>query len=227
MSNFRPVKKKKDFRDKLDDNLVLWLRFNEGSDTTAYDSSRQFNHGTITDGAYVDGKVGSNALDFNGSSSYVNCGNSSKFDFGTGDLTISVWIKMLVTTGTIYSKELFTTSDKAIWFAINGKTARINLWNGVLEDVAIGTIEINDGEWHHIVGVRSSTKIGIYVDGELDNEENATGVDSDISDDVLIGVEGSDPFGGYFNGSIDDVRVYDRALSATEISQLYTAGGGT
>ena len=87
------------------------------------------------------------------------------------------------------------------------------------------TVSVNDGKWHLITGTRQGTTWSIYVDGVLSSSQTqGTGASINASGyDMSVGV-GPGNSSGYFNGSIDDVRVYDRALSPSEIQYLYLMG---
>jgi len=85
------------------------------------------------------------------------------------------------------------------------------------------TADHNDGEWHHVVGVRdlARDKLFIYVDGELEAEaEDVTDGSTSNSYDLQIGRFNAGGW-SYFNGLMDDVRIYNRALSLEEVTELY------
>jgi beta-galactosidase len=79
---------------------------------------------------------------------------------------------------------------------------------------------VNDGKWHHIVGVYDGNKIYLYVDGEIDVSTTTTGSIDRNGREVLIGENAERP-GRFWNGLIDDVRIYSYALSEAEIKALY------
>jgi hypothetical protein len=78
------------------------------------------------------------------------------------------------------------------------------------------------GKWHHVVGMRNGSNWRIYVDGVLEN--SATGGTGTLATPwtLQIGHESGSVY--WFPGTIDDVRIYNRALSAAEVKQLYNAG---
>ena len=76
----------------LSDGLVAHWPLDEGGDGTARDASGNGNDGTLNGPTWDSGKFGG-ALSFDGSNDFVDCGNSSTLDFGTGDFTVSAWIK--------------------------------------------------------------------------------------------------------------------------------------
>ena len=83
--------------------------------------------------------------------------------------------------------------------------------------------DVNDGEWHHIVGFfyKNIGKVQIFVDGELDVEELFSS--KNYTSNLFFGKRGNldDPFAYFFNGKIDDIRIFDREISPCEISFLY------
>ena len=80
------------------------------------------------------------------------------------------------------------------------------------------------GVWHHIVGTYNGMVQKLYVDGNLDNQDALSGAIPDNGADVHIGYEAAGFSGSPFSGIIDDLRLYNRALSASEVKQLYNAG---
>ena len=82
-----------------------------------------------------------------------------------------------------------------------------------------GTQSVNDNAWHFICGVKDQNKYSIYVDGSLSKSGTNTHSYS-ANDSIWIGNHGAWNEGG-FVGLIDDVRIYDRALSAEEVQALY------
>ena len=85
---------------------------------------------------------------------------------------------------------------------------------------------VNDGSWHHIVLVYDSGTVNCYKDGSLNNGTasiNNSPTNSDSSSSLTIGKTGYSG-SGYFSGSVDEVRVYNRALGTTEITKNYNHG---
>ena len=79
--------------------------------------------------------------------------------------------------------------------------------------------------WYHVVGTADGVEVRIYIDGVAQGTATPyTGVIDKDTEPVWIGTDSTGGIHGPFNGSIDDVRVYNRALSATEITQLYNLG---
>ena len=206
--------------------LVGYWNFDEGSGTIANDSSGNGNIGTIRGGAsWTSGKT-LGALNFDGVDDYVTIPNNVLLNMGTGDFTINAWINTNNNTNLQYIFYKFNSSPQTGYaFKINPTTGFPSLWVGdgvnTLSYKA-GSIKINDGQWHNVaVKFIHGQKIQFFVDGVLDpSEHNASLVAGSIDNvgDSRIGTFG----GNYFNGLIDEVRVYNRALASSEILDLYS-----
>jgi len=212
--------------------VAQWA-LDDGAGAIAADSSGNGNDGVITgEPLWVTGIVGG-ALELDGVDDYVDCGNPAALDFGAGDFTISAWIQL-------------TTAERATVYAKggdNGGGIRYTLAMGEANDNKMtlttdddsdkmqtkGDTVVNDGEWHHVVGMREGNTGFVYVDGVLDGSlELPEGYDLSGSSqhNALIGAitDHRDPTGAtlekLFMGTIDEVAVYDRALSDAEVAAL-------
>jgi hypothetical protein len=172
-------------------------------------------------GCWVPGQIG-NALSFDGTNDYVNLGNNGSLQL-TGDMTITVWAKLATgNTGNYYGiAGKYRSSGSYAGFALTRHSSNyFYFWtaNGSADYVASNTT-YTDTNWHHIVGVRRSGTTYLYIDGVQQTATNTRAI-SDSGDYAFIGRQYSDYDGRYFNGIIDDVRIYNRALTAVEIAQL-------
>jgi len=215
------------FKTSLSKGLVGYWNFdiNAGGDTV-YDMSTSANHGTMinmdpaTD--WVDGKVGSGALDFDGSNDYVDAGSSSSLRFHTGDFTVTGWIKSDSLTGT---RTLGTTylDLNTGWFfgTFNSKLGYYtNAWKSA-------NTTLVTGQWYHIgITVDASGNYIFYLNGNSDGSGALT-LPANTTESFKIGAYGASGGLGRFDGLIDEVRIYNRALSADEVMRLYKATSGT
>jgi len=214
--------------------LVGYWSFEDGSGTKAEDfSPSSTNTGTLTNGpAWVDGKIGK-ALSFDGTDDYVSSGDV--LNMGISNFSISAWVKSTSTTsgsnnGIVYKRGTAYQYSQGY---------RLNMPNGVFNfHIADGTNYIslssttagkNDGGWHHVVGVAERGVIlKLYIDGVLDGTavETTVGNIDSSGTNFAIGALNTAGTSFYhpFNGLIDDVRIYNRALSASEIAGLYAQG---
>ena len=197
-------------------------RFDEESGTIAYDSSGNGNDGTLEgDPQWVVGKI-NGALEFDGVGDYVNCGNSPVLQI-QNQITMACWFRVA-----IFSRNWATIlsmgddsyrlsrgeSNYSLHMGFNGTTSSPYSWFD-------GRQRVNDDQWHHVAGVYDGTEARIYIDGELDASQLASGQINASDYDLYIG-ENAQAFGRFWNGFIDDVRIYDRALSEEEIQIVMT-----
>jgi len=209
-----------------DPDLVGYWKLDETSGTTAHDASGNGQDGTLNgDPQWVSGILGG-ALEFDGDGDYVDIGNDPIFNI-TGQITVACWIK--VNQFTINWQAIFTmgddswrlqrqtTTDNLCW-ACTGVTGTPGNW------WLHGNVNVNDGQWHHAAGVYDGLKYYLYVDGELDVSKDTSGSMSTSTYPVMIGANAQQT-GREFDGLIDDVRVYKRALTETEILGVMSGGG--
>ena len=206
--------------------LVGYWTFNEGTSTVALDYSGNKNKGTLTGGStWVNGKQGK-ALNFDGGNDYVDMGDpaSGILDFGTGDFTVSVWAKSsnYLTGRGIVSKGLYWTSPGpgyTITHISNPLRVYFNTYDGTTQAyISSGIGPTYD--WTHFVGVRRGANIEFWVNGSRVGTAVApTGSLSNASSLTI----GSGPNGNW-SGTADEVRIYNRALTAGEIMKLYNTG---
>ncbi len=224
----------------LSSGLVGWWTF-DGKNTNwatgiTNDVSGNGNNGQLigmsTSTSPVPGKIGQ-ALSFN-NNNYVKAPNSSSLNITGNSITVSFWAKSaiagaqvgyngLVTkmyTGGGGGYTIYTGSGGGLYFIIGANSTTYATGNA-------GTAQW-DRKWHFITAIYDGAYIKMYVDGV--NVGTNTAVTGNINDSsaypLTIGsFQGLSPY--YFNGSLDDVRVYNRALSAGEVQQLYNIGSAS
>lgn len=210
---------------------VAHWKFDENSGTIANDSSGFSNNSKafIGNTTWTTGKFGS-ALTFDGIDDTVQIAESSSIDLGaqTDSYTVSAWIK---TTATPSDFQTIVGKDDGsgvypIRLYIDNPSALITfrISDGIKNPFTGDTATINDGSWHHVVGIRdvASDLLRMYVDGvQVDISTDLTTATTVNNDDISIGNSGTSYTGDDFNGQIDDVRIYNRALSAAEITAIY------
>jgi len=197
---------------------VAWWKLNENTGTIAYDSIGAYN-GTVFEANRVTG-VSGNALDFDGTNDHVQINNRIIENY---PFTISVWLKTTNCVSTPAVVNLAYSGASNSYYGIDVTSA------GVVRLVARNTntrnlngIQINDGQWHHIAAVYSSANDRtLYVDGVnrgYDNQGTPFNVNANR---WSFGRWGDSSPSNYLNGSIDEVRLWNRALNSTEVQQLY------
>jgi YD repeat-containing protein len=202
---------------------VSHWKFDEGQGQTAYDSAGS-NHGTITEATWTTGKFGG-ALEFDGNGDYVEIGDAPGFD-NQDEITVSVWIYPVsnMPYGCIASKRdawIISPGDgnNKITFYIN---------DGSWRHTGYSTNPVGLNEWTHVVGVYDNTNnlFKLYFNGnEVASDGTNYGAIANDAGSLYIGWDDG-LAGRYFNGTIDEVKIFDRALSEQEIQQLYNGQGG-
>jgi hypothetical protein len=210
--------------------LVAWYEF-EDSYNIGLDSSGNELHGDPCGDATIiydpggNGKLPGNVLLLDGTSDYINCGSDPNFDI-TGSITLACWIKVNAFDETWNA--IVTRGDNSYRLARNNneKTLEFCL-NYLMVAWLPGTVKVDDGQWHHVIGVyEHNVAAYLYIDGVVDVFFENGGNINISEHDVCIGCN----FGGglrEWNGWIDDVRIYSRALSQAEILYLSTDGTNT
>jgi hypothetical protein len=206
-----------------DVTLVGYWKFDEGSGTNAADASGTGNNGTVLNGAtWTTGRIG-NALRFDGVNDYVNVGNGASMNF-TGRITIAAWVKAEATNGlrNIVAHGYSTSPNGEVILRINAGKYETGSWNGS-NHVTSSTIPAGDlNTWVHLVGVYDGATWRLYRNGvQVNSINDATGAVT-VNVNWAIGSRGTGTE-RFFQGSIDEVRIYNRALNTTEIQSLANA----
>ena len=171
---------------------------------------------------YAAGKIGSNSIDLDGVGDYVIITGSNTLGgpFDINDtITVACWIKVAA-----FDKDwqtIIAKGDSAWRLARDNETddALQFFCSGLLMDGVRGNIKVDDGLWHHVAGVYDGSKLFLYVDGIIDVSEDSSGTINNTTSNVYIG-ENEAQMGREWNGQIDEVRIYNRALSHGEIVSL-------
>jgi hypothetical protein len=204
-----------------DDSLVGWWTFDEGAGSTALDWSGHGNHGTIHgDPDWIVGYENKgNALSFDGLGDYVDCGNAEILDFND-QITVAAWIRVNVFEQT--DQAIVSKGENAWKLVRNGLTANELRFDCGNAGEAIGATNVNDGQWHHALGMYNGSRISLYVDGVEDGYvDTINALTNDPNLTVFIG-DNNRPGAGpqAWNGLIDDVRIYNKALNEEEIELI-------
>ncbi len=205
--------------------LSAYWPFDEGSTTKAIDHSGNGNAGTLsgtTVPTWVSGRH-AKALSFDGSSSYVTGVGTTLPNVGaSANVTVSAWIKPTSTSGTktIFNKGLSGSCFNYGMVLINGVLTARNTGNDY--SVQSGTVPAN--AWTFVTIVFNGSGATGYINGVL-SSTNASGFTTSCGDTHwMIGARAYNALSEFFPGSIDDVRVYTRALTAGQVTALYTQG---
>jgi hypothetical protein len=209
-----------------DRGLVGHWKLDEAAGLNAADSSGYGSQGTLVGMTGTEWTTGTldGALGFNGSAQYVDCGSATNLQLA-GSATISAWVKMGPGSADAYMgiAGKMTANPYDGFALVRHSSNAFRLWVGNLDgDNLTGIssdVTYSDTDWHHVVGVISDGTSSLYVDGVKQTEEAPVRL-ADTGDFAYIGKQYSNTDERYWNGDIDDVRIYYRALSAQEISGL-------
>ena len=214
-------------------NMAAWWTFDENAGTTANDSAGNINdQGTLNNGANFtsSGKVAGGLL-LDGLDDFVEVADSPELNFGTGDLSIDAWVKTSAASGikAIVDKRAGTVYDPNgyILYLYDGNL-RLQLSDGTGGYRNYNSsLFVADGNWRHVAATvdrDDPNGLVLYVDGasETFDPRNMSG---DLSNEAELLI-GKDTFitGKNFNGEIDEVELYNRALSGVEIKAIFEAG---
>jgi hypothetical protein len=208
-------------------NLVGAWQLNEGIGTTTADSSSSGKTGTLVNSpAWTTGHTGS-ALTFNAPNEYVAVdGGGTLANLHTSGLTVAAWIKPASATGRIVDKN---NDDYGGWFFKLESDGTLQFVSNAFEAAPAlrsSGDAIDMGTWQHVAatwdGSATGSHIHLYINGVLSDGAGSNGsgtIHTDSTTPFAIGNRPVDAARG-FDGNIDDVQVFDRALTATEIQGL-------
>ena len=225
--------------DAGDTGLVGYWKFDETANDTcsgaedACDSSGEGHHGTATgtSGTNTSGPAisttvptlnytNSRSRDFDGTDDIVTVTNTSALQLGDGDMAVSVWIYPdSLSNKTVYAKAAGGSTREYMFSFSNASTGFLSFGNGGGTSVSLSTA-FTTGAWQHLLVTRSGSNVTVYKNGTSVGTatQSATGTSSA---NFIIG---DDPDGAHWDGLLDEVRIYNRALTATEAADLANGG---
>ncbi len=209
--------------------LVSWWKFDEGIGQTVRDTMGA-NNGTIQGTAsWTTGRFGA-ALNFDGSTNFVLGANAGLgFPVGSAARTISAWVKVSsppsIDNGVFHYGTASSTGAVNFHLFLYGSTnaGKVGIGNGYGYGTLLGTSNVGDGAWHNIIGVYEGAGglARIYVDGV----QQTSGV---LSTTPNTGTGTAWQIGRFqaagpqpFRGAMDDVRIYNRALTSADVQAIY------
>ncbi len=217
----------------LTDGLVAYYPFNGNAD----DESGNSRHGMVYDATLTTDRFGNanKAYSFDGVNDRIKA--SAAF---SEQMSISLWFKAPFPVNAngrwpvlaSFGKEMFTIqsfgSTEPVYAGLYGKIAISSYQSGIMQNSSFRTEKIYmDSTWHHLVAVYDATQRvqKLYIDGSFIGQSPVTSPYSSFSH-VDLGVSDS-PWGnythaGYFWGQLDDIRIYNRPLTGSEVQRLYT-----
>ena len=221
----------------LTNGLAAYYPFNGN----ANDASGSGNHGTVTAAALTVDRLGNpnSAYAFDGVSSFITVPDSPSLRIAN-DITVVCWLK-------------FSQTNLDVRFVGKGADCGRNyglwgLWKsgfwmfqqfppeggcvGCQENTASTVPAVQIGRWYQMVGVRSGNVSRLYLDGILleyadAHPENCSASTYTGNEPLIIGAPGyASPLLNFMQGSLDEIRIYNRALSSNEVAQLYAIESG-
>jgi len=206
--------------------LVGYWRFENETLGYSTDYSGYGNTGTqvsmnnnSVSGPTTSGRFG-NAMQFDGANDYVDAGNSASLH-PTSSMTVSVWFNTnAIPTGGGNADGILGTGDSAVtnayWMWIDWTAVGFWMRNSTT-NVGATTADISTNRWYHAVGTYNGTHVNFYLNGTLRQSTLGPQNFGTNTNKLLIGLANI----WYFNGTIDEVQIYNRSLTADEIKELY------
>ncbi|MEN6335349.1 MAG: LamG domain-containing protein [Phycisphaerales bacterium] len=219
-----------------DASLKGWWKFDETSGTKAVDATGLGNDGTLKNGPVWVKGFKANALKFDGTNDYVAIDKLKYNQKGMQAVTVATWVR---TTKAV--DQIIASFDRDHYWqlVINGNVADDGQigWLVATDAGVAGirsTARVDDGNWHHVAAVFDNGKMTVYIDGTAGGSgtsgklfgSGATRFGFFGAGSQADKFDGTKTSGSYFNGELDDARIYDRALPKTEIEQLALRGPG-
>ncbi len=206
---------------------VLNMPFEADGSQNATDYSSFENNGTVTSATWnsTGGYDGMGAFELDGDGDRINLPASEDFNFSTNisEFTISVWTKANSKTGYLYIYGDILSSN-GMGLRIDSPSGNPGLYvlTGTDVSVSCSSVDLTDGNWHYIAGVYNKSHLLIYCDGGS-AIVSATPITEEMSTSCApsIGSLRSELSNSDYNGTIDDVLIFNRSLSADQIQALY------
>lgn len=205
---------------KLDETNLI------DSDTLIFDSSPNANNGIIINGAVISSGYLGNSLSFDGVDDYVQFNSSQSFNINGPEVSVSLWTKLeylpsqlLAPYGPLFDSE----TDQYVLYEDRGNNElrfKVSTSAGA-ERPGIPGADLVSGQWIHVAGVYNGSTAKIFLNGVLKDTHNLTG-NVNPGQVAMLGKSGTAGTPSYFKGSIDNVEIFNRALSDVEVLEIFT-----
>lgn len=221
----------------IDTGLVGYWKLDEGSGFTTVDETVYGNDGTLggntswvahSDGYAVDFDAFSGGSYQDRGMARIDLGNDTALDLGGGELTISVWTQyqgiLASSSIVLVGKANDNANNIDYWFGTYNDKGNI-FWGYNWEEGMNGNLTLVDDSWYHMVWTFNSTYSALYINDSLDvSKTHSTPLGSTIGHAVIGGLVqdlATEVYMNAYNGTIDEVRIYDRMLSSSDVTELY------
>ncbi len=209
------------------ENLLCWWMLDDLDGGVVRDRSGRGHAATPVRGVRQVTDKGRTVLQFYGAKASVQCPDTAGLNVRDA-LTVAAWVKYVSVERPTWLCQQAAGKGRAWSLAVMAETHRpvfechgLNVPATAPVSHVVGKTSLDDGRWHQIAGVYDSQALAVYVDGRLDGTEAASGLLLLDSEGVALG-QGND-WVATWQDLMRDVRVYDRALDAEEIADLYEA----
>lgn len=212
----------------INSNLILYSKFNND----ALDSTENAINGSVSGGpfSYEEDRngVANSALSIT-NGAFVDYGNPGVVQQLTNQVTISMWIKQDASNFGFFSPLLNKFQGNGLYLALdsyqtippgpmNENRVRWRVNNSVFLNSSVNVIH---GEWHHIVATYNGSQLRIYQNGVLSGQLNHVGTITNNSTNLQFGRQSNGLGNATFKGDVDEIRLYNRALSPDEVRTLF------
>jgi hypothetical protein len=202
------------------ENLVLDLHFDEGKGFMAFDYSGNLNDGEIQGATWTSNALYGGALSFDGVDDCVVIPNSPTINITGNQISIEVWVYIPQLSPAVENIIL----SKNVWSQYKLGFLSTNKFRFTLKNAAGNILDLDSGAitstgWYHVVGTYDGSTAKIYLNGQLSNSAAFSGNIAGSTSDLVIGAYSNKS--SFFRGIIDEVRIYDRALTSDEVQALY------
>jgi hypothetical protein len=207
------------------EGLIAYYKFDEGQGTVVADSSGNGLDGTIVGGPDWDEGIVGDGLYFNGVDSYVNCGDSAEFNIEF-ELTLMAWVYPFDLDDATHDPWISKGDNQYALKNGTGTYFEFFIYDDTWYAPQVAVTEDYNEEWHHYAGTYDGFELKMFIDGELMNTSAHEGVINTTDYEFWLG-SNSQAAGRYFEGILDEVLVYDVALSEEEVTAVYDSYFGS
>lgn len=224
----------------IGDQAVAMYDFTDCSGTTLTDRAGNRYNGTLTNMAVPSAWTAQSthsgsgcSLTFDGTDDHVIVPSFASMNPGTDDFTLGFWIMTTTTSGDIIRAANGNAGTFTLGYEVsvtaNGSLCpggatkvHFSMANGTTREGGCSSGSVNDGKWHYVaIVVKRGTSVSFYIDGRFDSSY-ASSLTGTVTL-TIFNLAGPPAFFQYFAGSLDDVRVYAKALTARSVGEAYAA----
>ncbi len=198
--------------------LVAHWDMEEGHGTVAGDASGNGHEAILSQAKWATTRIGNFSLRFDGNNDYARIEDSSSLD-AQSELTLSAWIYPDNLAGGGSYPSIVSKSSAYRLYAHTDRRVRFQVYNGSTSIVAKPQATMPNLEWTHVVGTFSGTQLKVYINGTLQKTVSFSGSINRNNNPLFLGARNQTR--DFFDGKIDGVRIYDKALSAQEVLDLF------